>query len=623
MCGLLGYFSKHIPCPSEVFQQSCSLLTHRGPDADGFYFSPDHSLALGHRRLSVLDLRTAANQPMHSADGRYVIVYNGEIYNFRELRKELEAADSGSFATESDTEVILAAWATWGLACLARFNGMFAFALYDKQEEELWLCRDRLGIKPLFVFRQDQQLVFASELKAILPLYHAVAGGKPPLEPAAISAFLHMGFIPQPLTIYKGIEKFPAGHVACFKRNGDWQEKAWWKPEDQFATGSPGSEKEAEDQLHSLLESSVSYRMIADVPFGTFLSGGTDSSLVTAIAAGLAPQSLKTFSIGFKESKFNESHYAAKVAAHLQTDHTEFILSEKEALPLLEEMISTYDEPFGDTSAIPTMLISKLAREKVTVILTGDGGDELFHGYGAYSWASRLASPAVQRLRGAFRMTLLATGSSRYQRIARLFEHEGLQSPRDHIFSQEQYYFSNQELSKIFVNPPAAPFQYHDLPSLPSGMSAAARQAFFDLNVYLEDDLLVKVDRASMKYGLECRVPLLDYRLVAFALNLPDSYKTRGREQKWLLKKLLSRYLPDDLVYRPKWGFSVQLAQWLKGDMKYFLDANLSPEVVRETGLVKPEPVQAMLNSFFRGKTYLYNRLWALALLHKWLKENA
>lgn len=620
MCGVFGHFRSE-PGSCVVLDDIFVRLGHRGPDACGSYSSSNGKLLLGHTRLSVLDLSAGANQPMLTADKRYAISYNGEIYNFKELRQQIQNTSDVKFSTTSDSEVILAAWQVWGPAALHKFNGMFAFAIWDEVKQELWLCRDQLGIKPLFYALFEGNLVFASEIKAMWPLLHQLQFS-PRINTKAVAAFLHMGFIPEPDTIYEGIHKFPAGHHACYSTKRGWKMHRWWNALEYLGGNKAATDAEAEDMFLDLLRSSVEYRMIADVPLGTFLSGGTDSSLVTAVAAELSSQPVKSFSIGFRESKFNEAGYAERVAKQLGTDHRSYLLSEKEALPLLLEMMDTFDEPFGDTSAIPTMLVSKMARRDVTVILTGDGGDELFYGYGAYDWAERLGHPVLKGLGEPIR-SLLRLGGSRMKRAAGIFEKKGLVSPRDHIFSQEQYYFSNAEILELGAANENSVYTYIESDQIPTAVSHSARQAFFDLNVYLKDDLLVKVDRASMKYGLECRLPLLDYRIVAFALGISDSFKVRKGQRKWLMKKLLGKYLPADLVYRPKWGFSIPLEQWLKGELRYFLDENLSPKVLSEYGFVKQDAVLELKARFEKGDGFLYNRLWALAHLHYWLKHNA
>ncbi len=616
MCGIFGSFSSLPKDLVSRFSEISTLISHRGPDAEGFFFSQDGKLGLGHRRLSVMDLREVANQPMTTVDGRWKIVYNGEVYNHAELRKLLLHEGVTVWRTESDTEVVLNAWAHWGPGAVKRFNGMFAFAVWDSELEELWLCRDRLGIKPLF-YSTTQGLAFASETKGVLPLLLQ----KPTVSKHALKTFLHLGFIPEPETIFEQINKFPSGHYGRYK-NGHLELNSYWRPDCQIREQSKATEEEAIKSFQEGLYSSVKYRMIADVPFGTFLSGGTDSSLVTAIASDLSPQQLKTFSIGFKEAKFDESQFAAKVARHLGTDHTSVMLTEKDAMPLLLDMMAAFDEPFADTSAIPTMLVSQLAREKVTVILTGDGGDELFLGYGAYDWANRLSAGLAKPLATPV-SKLLAYGNSRYKRIGHLFEKAGFDSIRDHIFSQEQYFFSNAELPSLLSEPfQTEPYSYSDPVDLARHLTAAEQQALFDMKVYLKDDLLTKVDRSSMKYGLECRVPLLDYRLVEMALNMPVSLKKRNGERKWMLKKILESYLPKELVYRPKWGFSVPLASWLRGDMFFLIETYLDDDLVDAIGVVNKKVVNALIKRFLKGEDYLYQRIWALIVVHRWMKEN-
>jgi asparagine synthase (glutamine-hydrolysing) len=615
MCGIFGKFIERGVLDQERFKSVSEILSHRGPDAEGFFFSQDCRLGLGHRRLSVIDLRDVANQPMSTPDGNWTIVYNGEVFNYREVRQELLEEGVGPFKTDSDTEVVLFAWMHWGPCAVEKFNGMFAFAIWDQRNEDLWLCRDRLGIKPLF-YSSEGGLSFASELKGIFPLLTQ------PLTRSnrAIAAFLHLGFIPEPDTVYEQIRKFPSGHYGRYKTGGRLELVSYWKPEEKIGNWTAYTEKEALNAVESVISSSVKYRTIADVPYGTFLSGGTDSSLVTGIAASLTSKPLLTFSIGFKEGKYDESKFAARVARQLGTEHTEFILSEREAIPLLEDMLPTFDEPFADTSAIPTMMVSRLAREKATVILTGDGGDELFMGYGSYTWAQRLSNPLVKAMAAPAKM-LLSMGSSRYKRVAGLFDLQNDEFTRSQIFSQEQYFFSYRELRGfLMTNEQDDFYKYRDPLGLARKLSAAELQALFDLKVYLKDDLLTKVDRASMKYGLECRVPLLDYRLVELALNLPEEFKKRG-ESKWILKKILEGYLPKELIYKPKWGFSVPLSRWLKGELKYLIDEYLNESVVETVGVIDGLRVKDLLRRFDHGENYLYNRVWVLIVLHKWLKS--
>jgi asparagine synthase (glutamine-hydrolysing) len=376
--------------------------------------------------------------------------------------------------------------------------------------------------------------------------------------------------------------------------------------------------KESLEELKELMHSSIQYRLISDVPYGAFLSGGIDSSLVSAIAQKESNHQLKTFSIGFENAKHNESDYAEAVAKHLGTDHYKFILGEREALGLVDSIWDYYDEPYADSSAIPTMLVSKMAKQQVTMTVSGDGGDELFLGYGMYNWARRLEKPLIKQLRKPIAAGL-NLGTNRYQRIAKMFDYGNKDCLQSHIFSQEQYFFSSQEILRmtqmncenIFLQKP-----------LERKLTPEEQQAFFDLKYYLPDDLLVKVDRASMKYALETRVPILDHRIVEFALNLAPDLKVKNGVQKYLLKELLYQYVPKELFDRPKWGFSIPLHQWLKSDLKYLCDRFLDNKLVQSCGLVDYKEVELLKKAYYKhGKEYLYNRIWALIQLHRWFVE--
>lgn len=588
-----------------------AALAHRGPDAEGV--SVHGRFGLAHRRLSILDLSMAAHQPMTSACGRYVICYNGEVYNFRELRYSLRLATR----TTSDTEVILEAFAQLGPEMVSKLNGMFAIAILDTLENKLYLFRDRMGIKPLYLYRANGKLAFASELKAISVLQESL-----PLtvNRSAIPYFLHLGYIPQPLSIYNEVEKFPSGHWAMFDGNS-WEARCYWSPEQKVTERVWDDEKTAKDELERLLTASVERRLVSDVPFGTFLSGGTDSSVVTALAQKVSPNPIKTFSIGFESKKHNELPYAEAVARHLGTDHRTYTVTEKDALELIGEILPQFDEPFGDSSAIPTMLVSKMARQEVTMTLSGDGGDELFFGYGAYRWAERLASPIMQWAHGSASQ-LLSLGNDRHRRVSKLLDFDGATPSPSHIFSQEQYLFSRHELIDLLID------KEHDLRlladddgtyrQLSRSLSPSEAQAFFDLRHYLKDDLLVKVDRATMRYGLETRVPLLDHTVVEFALNLDSSLKMKGGTGKWLLKQVLYDHVPRELMERPKWGFSVPLVEWLKHELSFLIDDCLSEQSVVAAGLVSWPTVKNLIVRFRGGHTHLYNRLWLLILLHQW-----
>jgi asparagine synthase (glutamine-hydrolysing) len=590
-------------------------LAHRGPDADGTFIQD--RFGLGHRRLSILDLSSAAQQPMTSACGRYVISYNGEVYNYRELSEELGL----STRTTSDTEVIVEAFAKLGTGMANRLNGMFAIAILDTYQNKLFLFRDRMGIKPLFLYRVNDNLAFASELKAISALGRHVSLT---VNEKAIPYFLHLGYVPEPLSIYREVTKFPAGHWGVFDGN-ELKTERYWSAEEQIKGELWMNERSAVEHLDDLLTASVKRRLISDVPFGTFLSGGIDSSVVTALAQKVSDRPIRTFSIGFNNAKHNEAHFAKAVADHIGTEHESYTVTERDALELIPDILPQFDEPFADSSAIPTMLVSRLARQKVTMTLSGDGGDELFMGYGAYHWAQRLANPALRWTHGPLG-SMLSLGNDRLRRVSRLLDFDTATPLSAHIFSQEQNLFSIQELNALLIGEgqsyPLLLKESEVIGKLQRQLTPAEAQAFFDLRFYLKDDLLVKVDRATMRYGLETRVPLLDHTVVEFALNLHPSLKLRNGTSKYLLKEVLYRYVPKSLFDRPKWGFSIPLQEWLLGDLAFLIDETLSENNVRSQGLVRWAVVIKLITQFRSGHHHLYNRIWLLILLHQWFASH-
>ncbi len=614
MCGITGYFSNYqTPFRTEELLQMTREIAHRGPDAEGFF--EDGYVGLGHRRLSILDPTPAGNQPFHSKCGRYVIVFNGEVYNFQEIAAQLGISQH----THTDTEVILEAYIKKGSQAVQLFNGMFVFAIYDKTDKRLFIGRDRLGVKPLFYYYKNGELFFASELKALKSLKHLQ--NKLTINYDSISYFLHLGYIPEPDTIYTEIHKFPAGHFAEIDLEKPLRFSQYWSVYDKVQPNLIKNEEEATLQLEELLNDSIRLRMISDVPYGSFLSGGVDSSLVTALASRLASGPLNTYSIGFQQSKFNEAPFAEAVAKQLQTKHHEFVVTEKEAIEYFPRIIEIYDEPYADTSAIPSMLVSKLAGKEVKMVLTGDGGDELFWGYGAYRWAARMQSLPWKLSRPVLAQLLQLQPNQRYKRIGQLLKNDEGFLP-SHIFSQEQYFFSQKESRKLLFKG-SKPLIFNGPDTVSRKLTTTEQQALFDINYYLKDDLLVKVDRASMQFGLEAREPLLDYRLAEFAVNLDPSLKTRGKTDKYLLKKVLYKHLPRELFERPKWGFSVPVSSWLKNELRSYLETYTSTEVLSKYGLVDADSVQNLKARFLNGEDYLYNRLLLIILLHQWLEANS
>jgi asparagine synthase (glutamine-hydrolysing) len=616
MCGITGFYAHNNPSfiSKQELDRMSSCLVHRGPDATGCYYSD--TIGLGHQRLSIIDLSTDANQPMESHSMRYICVYNGEVYNFKQIAKDLDV----EFKTGSDTEVIVEAFAEWGVTFISKLNGMFAIAIYDKQENILYLFRDRIGIKPIYYYWDGSNFAFSSELKSLTQVENIKKSRL--LNRQALNEFLHLGYIPEPNSIYDNIRKFPSGHLGIVSEKG-LRLESYWDIEGSIRRNMVVDEIEAKSKLKELVEESVAMRLMSDVPFGTFLSGGIDSSLVTAVASKCLSGKLNTFSIGFSDSKHNEANYAKRVANHLGTNHHEYYVTEKDAKDIVFDMLDFYDEPFADSSAIPTMMVSKLAKQTVTMVLSGDGGDELFHGYGSYKWAKRLSRLHVKSLKHLYWLMLSIIPSNRFNRAAYLFKYKNKSSLKSHIFSQEQYLFSEPEIAQL-LNPDyiAANSLIQDYTCYVRKLTPEESQAIFDIRYYLKDDLLVKIDRASMRYGLETRVPLLDYKIVEFALNLHPSLKIQDKTHKYLLKELLYDYVPREFFDRPKWGFSIPLDKWLKEDLGFLIDDYLNEHVINKYSIVNFKMVESLVKQFRSGKTFLYNRLWLLIVLHKFLIKN-
>lgn len=609
MCGINGIISKEVRPYSDLISKMNTKINHRGPNASGTY--TENHTHLGHVRLSIIDLSEHANQPF--TDDNYSLVYNGEVYNYEELQTKYQL----ECKTTSDTEVIFEGLKKIGSSFIEELNGMFCLAFFNKQTNETIIARDRMGIKPLYLFQNDNTIAFSSELKALKEIQNELGGFS--MNQDAINSFLHLGYIPKPLTIYNEVSKFPPGHIGIIKNN-TISISSYWDTYSKIQSEVITDEVEAKKELKSLLSSSIEYRLKCDVPFGTFLSGGVDSSLISAIAQDVSEQKINTFTIGFDNPKFNETEFAQQVSDHIGTNHHEFMVSENDAKDLVEDIINYYDEPFGDSSSIPTMMVSKLARQHVTMTLSGDGGDELFHGYGFYNWANRLSKPAIKagrKLIGAG----LSLGDNRMKRASNMFSYPKHQL-KSHIFSQEQYYFTQKEIDELMVNPSKYPSFMDQEVAVDRKLSPKEEQSIFDLNYYLRDDLLTKVDIASMKYSLETRVPILDHRIVEFALNLDENLKIKDGNQKYLLKQVLYDYVPEKIFDRPKRGFSIPLQKWLQEDLNYLITENLSKASVESAGIVKFEYVERLLKRFNNGEDYLFTRIWAVIVLHFWFKVN-
>ena len=609
MCGIAGFISTHYN--KEHLYKMTNSIAHRGPDAEGFFEDETHGLYLGHRRLSILDLSTTANQPMTSHCGRYVMVYNGEIYNYKEIRDS--KFSSHRWVTTSDTEVVLETFAKYGATCFSWFNGMFALAIWDKENKELVIARDQIGIKPLFVYQDENIIAFASEIKSIKSIVPHLEINK-----VAIPYFLHLGYIPHPISIYKNLQKFGAGEYAVIKQSTIIAHQYWNIGESLLPTVVT-NEKEAKIELNRLLIDAVEKQLVSDVPIGTFLSGGTDSSIVTAIASKVSTKKINTFSIAVTDGKVNEAPFAATTAQYLGTHHHEMPITEKEIMQMVPCLLEIYDEPFCDASAFPTLMVSKLAKQHVSVVLSGDGGDELFLGYGSYQWAKRLQHPVSKIFRQPIHLCSQLM-PDRYKRVGKLFQHHPRGHFKSHLFSQEQNFFSEIELKDLLTD---NHFDFTDINYSIAGRSLNEyeSQSFWDIDNYLKDDLLVKVDRASMHFSLETRVPLLDQNLVEFSINLSSNLKVHEGVSKYLLKEVLYDLIPKKIMERPKWGFGIPLDKWLTTELRWMVDEYCSEKMCNNFNIVNAANVTRLVKKFLEGQHHLFNRVWSIIMIHWFLTK--
>lgn len=625
MCGIVGIWGP-LRDKRSLITGACSAMRHRGPDSEGLWEDEDAGLALGHVRLAIIDTSSAGAQPMTSACGRYVLVLNGEIYNHLALREALQhESRAPAWRGHSDTETLLACFAAWGVEkTLDAATGMFAMALWDRQERTLALMRDRLGEKPLYAGFVGGSFVFASELKALANL----PGLDTRPDPRALALLLRHNYIPAPYSIYRQIGKVSPG---CWMQLNAGQcrigempaARSYWSARlvADEAAANPlqfDSDADAADQLEHVLAAAVRRQTLADVPLGAFLSGGVDSSTVVALLQQASDQAVRTFCIGFEDPRYNEAEHAAAVAAHLGTDHTELYVTDRDALDVVPRLANVYDEPFADSSQIPTMLVMQMARRSVTVALSGDGGDELFAGYTRYFraaawWARRervpaaLRGPAGAMLRAAATVMPGVAG----QRGARL---AGVLSARHTGDFYRDFVSYWKDPAEVVID--AAPTHgVFDEPGLESIFPA---MTLLDVQTYLPDDILVKVDRAAMAASLETRVPMLDHHVYAFARRLPQNYLVREGQGKWLLRQVLYRHVPRELIERPKKGFSVPLAHWLRGPLREWAGDLLDPARLRQQGLFHAAPVQRKWQEHLAGRRDWSTHLWSILMVQAW-----
>src|SRR5436309_1995821 len=650
MCGITGYFDLecHLTHDELLAQVTpmANTLRHRGPDDAGAWVDPSVGIALGFRRLSILDLSPTGRQPMHSTCGRYVIVFNGEIYNFRSLREDLQRIGD-FFRGHSDTEVVLAAVSRWGLeAAVKSFNGMFAFVLWDRRMRQLHLVRDRLGEKPLYYGWMGKTFLFGSELKA-LRLHPRFAGE---VNRDALFLYLRHNCVPAPYSIYKNIYKVPPATILTLNvatKETNHKLTSYWSAK-QVATNAVAnpfqeSALDAIAQLDALLMESVKLRMMADVPLGAFLSGGIDSSIMVSMMQAQSNTPVKTFSIGFHIDGYNEALHAKAVADHLGTAHTELYVTPEEAMKVIPKLPLIYDEPFADSSQVPTFLVSLLAREQVTVSLSGEGGDELFGGYNRYLWAPSIWKKIKwmpKGIRGAAVTALNAFSPEEWEavfrkvgrslpnrfnppnpgdKLQRLAEVLAADDPQEMYLSLISHWKDPASLILRSTEPQSLVAdlkQYRDLPDITRQMM------YLDTVTYLPDDLLVKLDRASMSVSLEARLPMLDHQLVEFAWKLPLSLKIRHGQGKWVLRQVLDKYLPRKLVERPKAGFAIPIHAWLRGPLREWAEGLLNEQRLRSEGFFDPSPIRKKWTEHLSGRRNWQYHLWDVLMFQAWLDEN-
>ena len=644
MCGFVGYLGgkKHLSKQyGEVqLQRMADSIISRGPDDAGYWSDPEKHIGLGHRRLSIVDLSLAGHQPMLSASGRYVIAFNGEIYNHSQLREKLNSFEvAWTWRGHSDTETLLAGFDYWGVQeTIEMAIGMFAFALWDKQEQVLILGRDRIGEKPLYYGWLGDTFLFGSELKA-LKQHPAFNAG---INRDAITLLLRHNYIPAPYSIYQGISKLEPGHLLAVSVSSP-KPKVWsyWSASDIAERGvrNPfsGSPDEAVDKLEYLVMDAIGKQMMADVPLGAFLSGGIDSSTVVAVMQAQSTRPVKTFTIGFDEEGYNEAEHAKVIARHLGTEHTELYVTPKEAMSIIPRLPTLYSEPFSDSSQIPTFLVSQLAKRHVTVSLSGDAGDELFCGYNRYQmtnylWKRLAMLPASLRAIAAKGVTSLSPqgwnnlakcipGAQRFNNVGdKLHKGAGVLASR----SVDELYLglvSHHRDPSALVRGGQEPATLltDNAPDFP-GLSDVQRMMALDQSTYLPDDILVKVDRAAMGVSLETRVPFLDHRIVEFAWSLPQSIKLRNGQSKWPLRQLLYRHVPRELIDRPKMGFGVPLHDWLRGPLRDWVEALLNENRLNQEGYFEPELIQKLWSEHLTGKRNWAYLLWDVLMFQAWLE---
>jgi len=631
MCGIVGFIDYNRKSSRGVLQAMTNTLAHRGPDGDGIFFNEKETfqLGLGHRRLAILELSELGKQPMSWLD--LTIVFNGEIYNFAAIRQQLMTLGH-TFQAHSDTETILHAYKEWGTTCVNHFIGMFAFVIYNEATHEVFIARDRTGVKPLFIYQTADLLLFSSELKA----FHQHPRFTKKINTSAAQAFLQYGYVPTPHCIFEHCFKIDPGKFVQFNaqdKPAHLIQETYWNVNDYYNKPKLKSEQEQiKENTHEILKSACNYRMVADVPVGVFLSGGYDSTCVTALLQKNQTEQLNTFTVAVPDIGLNEAPYAAAISEHLETKHTTIDCDTKEAMDIIATLPYFYDEPFADSSAIPTMLVSKVAQEQVSVALSADGGDEVFGGYQRYEmiqkYSGKLAAipPFVRKSAAKIMQTIPAEKipifnrtynfPQRYEKIKALLSSSNNQSL---LLSLSQL-FTDEQLAKIVKEDIVGLTTNFDSKEL-NNPSPLAYAMATDYKTYLIDDILQKVDRAAMSVGLESREPLLDHRLIEYMAQVPDEFKIRNNEKKWLLKEIVHEYVPKTLLDRPKMGFAIPIENWLNNELKPLVAFYLSEQRIKQGGFFHWSEVAFLTNSFFNGRKEFGVKLWYLLTFEMWREK--
>jgi len=630
MCGIVGFISK--TKQESILNDMLDTQSYRGPDDKGIFIDKQSGTHFGHNRLSIQDISSHGHQPFISDYENYIIVFNGEIYNFKTIKIELEELGY-NFISSSDTEVILYSYKEWGIRCIERFIGMFAFSILDKVQNKLILIRDRAGVKPLYYYTKEKEFLFSSEIKSL----HKYPNFKKELNKEILPYYFQFGYIPAPHTIFKNCYKLEAGHYLEFNiQHSTFNITKYWDVNDFYREEKiDKSESEILDDIENILDDAIDLRMVSDVPVGVFLSGGYDSSLVASILAKKQGKKIDTFTIGFNDKKYNEAEHAKSIASYLGTNHTEYYMQDNDMLDLVEKLPLYYDEPFGDSSALPTMIVSKMAREKVTVALSADGGDEAFCGYSKYFFLNKFNNIFSSKIKKQILKTSLNMISEdiaeninnvmpssfkqtnikdKYNKFKRAINSDSLEE----MFANASSYVDKNDVDKM-LNIKANKSIY-DLFENTSDLSFLNYMMSVDYKAFMNDDVLTKVDRATMSVSLEGREPLLDHRIIEYLARVPEELKYKNKQGKYLLRQILYKYLPKEMVDKPKSGFQIPLEAWLKGDLRYLVEKYLDEKRLDDE-IFNIEEIMELKTKLFLGKYVNINQIWLVIMFEMWKEK--